>query len=147
LVERAGPFLRGAEQIVWLERLEEEKDNLRAALGWLIDHREAELALRFCDVFGKFCGLRGYWSEEQRWLKAVLELPKTPDQTAIRARVLRRAGHLAYRLMLGSLNTVTKESAIVAMILGRTPPDPGVGARIELRSGDTGSLLNLLGIG
>ena len=95
---KLGLSLEGSEQLVWLERLEQEKDNLRAALGWLIDHGEAELALRFCDVFGKFCGLRGYWSEEQRWLKAVLELPKTPGQTAIRARVLRRAGHLAYRL-------------------------------------------------
>src|SRR5207244_1865259 len=74
---------------------------------------------RFCDAFGKFCGLRGYWSEEQRWLKAVLELPKIPGETAIRARVLRRAGHLAYRLRnLAEARTLQEESIACSRELG-----------------------------
>jgi predicted ATPase/transcriptional regulator with XRE-family HTH domain len=97
-VEQAAPQLKGRQQAIWLQRLEQEIDDLRAALSWFIEIGEAGLALRFCEAFGKFCGLRGYWSEEQRWLKAVLALPQRPELRAIRAQVLRRAGHLAYRL-------------------------------------------------
>ncbi len=50
-------------------------------------------------------------------------------------------------LMLSSLNAITKESAIVTMILGRTSPDPRVGAPVELRSRDTRGLFDLFGIG
>jgi hypothetical protein len=49
--------------------------------------------------------------------------------------------------VLGSLNPVTKEAAIAAVILGRASPDPGLSPPVELRSGDAGGLLNLLGIG
>ena len=49
--------------------------------------------------------------------------------------------------MLRSLNAITKESAVVAMILGRPTPDPGLGAPVELLGGNTGGLLDLFGIG
>ncbi len=97
LVEKALPYLTGSRQAIWLARLDQEKDNLRAALLWLLNENEVELALRFCEGYGKFCGLRGYWTEEWRWLQAVLELPITPALQSLRARILRRAGHLAYR--------------------------------------------------
>jgi predicted ATPase/transcriptional regulator with XRE-family HTH domain len=97
-VEQAAPQLKGPQQSTWLMRLEQERDDLRAALGWLIEIKDVGLALRFCEAFGKFCGLRGYWSDEQYWLKAVLALSPQPELRAIHARVLRRAGHLAYRL-------------------------------------------------
>ena len=48
--------------------------------------------------------------------------------------------------MLRSLNTVTKEAAVVAVILSRPTPDPGLGSSVELRGGDAGGLLDLLGI-
>jgi len=38
LAEAAAPHMRGAEQIVWAERLELEHDNLRAALTWAHEH-------------------------------------------------------------------------------------------------------------
>lgn len=50
-------------------------------------------------------------------------------------------------LVLRSLNTVTKDPAKAAMVLGRTPPDPGLGASIELNRGDAGGLFDLVGIG
>ena len=48
--------------------------------------------------------------------------------------------------MLRSLNTIAKESTIVAMILGWTSPDPGLGAPVELCSGHTSGLFDFLGI-
>ena len=50
-------------------------------------------------------------------------------------------------LVLSSLKTITKETPIAAMIFGWASPDPGLCANIELSSGDTGGLSNLLGIG
>ncbi len=49
--------------------------------------------------------------------------------------------------MLSSLNTVTKESAKVAMILGWASPDPGVGLQVELSGRHASSLFDLFGIG
>jgi predicted ATPase len=46
LAEEAEPKLFGAEQAAWFERLERERDNVRAALQWAVDHGEAELGLR-----------------------------------------------------------------------------------------------------
>jgi predicted ATPase/uncharacterized protein HemY len=118
-VEKAGQYLKGAGQAEWLALLEREKENLRAALQRFVDQSETECALRFCDVFGKFCGLRGYWTEEQRWLRTVLELPQTPESLAVRARVLRRAGHLAYRLRdLASARALHEESVSISHALG-----------------------------
>jgi predicted ATPase/transcriptional regulator with XRE-family HTH domain len=98
LVEKTTPSLKNSQQRVWLSKLEGELENLRAALHWLIEHQQTEETLRFCEGFGKFCGLQGYWREEQRWLHAALQLPHQRQQQGIRGRVLRRAGHLAYRL-------------------------------------------------
>jgi len=52
-----------------------------------------------------------------------------------------------FLLMLRSLNAVTKESAIMAVILGWPSPDPGFGPSVELLGSDTGGLLDLLGVG
>jgi predicted ATPase/transcriptional regulator with XRE-family HTH domain len=65
LVERAQPYLKGSRQEEWLEILDAELGNLRAALQWLVEHNEGKLALRFCVAFSKFCELRGYCGEVQ----------------------------------------------------------------------------------
>src|SRR5215208_3394022 len=51
VAEEAEPELAGALQSVWVERLEGEHDNMREALSWLLERREAKLALRFGGAF------------------------------------------------------------------------------------------------
>jgi predicted ATPase len=46
LAEEAESELKGPGQVGWLERLEAEADNLRAALSWSLERGEAETALR-----------------------------------------------------------------------------------------------------
>jgi predicted ATPase/class 3 adenylate cyclase len=46
LAEEAYPEFKGANQLEWLERLEVEHDNVRAALTWALKRKEAEVALR-----------------------------------------------------------------------------------------------------
>src|SRR6266851_49422 len=50
-------------------------------------------------------------------------------------------------VMLRSLNTITKEATEATRHLGRSTPDPGFSASIELNRGDAGGLFDLVGIG
>jgi hypothetical protein len=47
----------------------------------------------------------------------------------------------------GSLKAIRKEAAIVAMILGRSAPDPGIGSPVELSGSDARGPLNLVRVG
>jgi predicted ATPase/DNA-binding CsgD family transcriptional regulator/transcriptional regulator with XRE-family HTH domain len=96
LVEKAEPQLKGQQQKIWLERLEQEQENLRAALRWFIERREVQFALRLSGALWWFWRLRGYWSEGRRALAAALELPQTGVPTIALARALLAAGDLAY---------------------------------------------------
>jgi len=76
LAEAARPELselKGLRSQTWLDRLEREHDNLRAALGWALEREtEAETALRLATVLGQFWGMHSYLSEGRRWLEAAL---------------------------------------------------------------------------
>jgi predicted ATPase/DNA-binding SARP family transcriptional activator/DNA-binding CsgD family transcriptional regulator len=94
LAQGAEPHLRGARQGEWLERLELEHDNLRAALSWALEGAEAELALRLGGALGEFWHVRGHLSEGRRWLQAALAQSDAPD--AARAKALSQAGYIAW---------------------------------------------------
>lgn len=72
LVERAEPGLRGPEQEVWLERLEEELDNLRATIRWLLEARNFEDAIVVGWRIWPFWYVRGYSREGLRWMEESL---------------------------------------------------------------------------
>src|SRR2546430_9267803 len=50
-------------------------------------------------------------------------------------------------LVLRSLKAIRKEATVVAMILGRTSPDPRFGSPVELSGRDASGLLNLIRVG
>ena len=50
--ERANPELKGPHQADWLNRVEAEHDNLRAALRWALATSDIEIALRLADALG-----------------------------------------------------------------------------------------------
>ena len=47
---------------MWFARLEQEHDNLRAAMNWLLERREAEMALRLGAALWWFWQERNYLS-------------------------------------------------------------------------------------
>jgi predicted ATPase/class 3 adenylate cyclase len=63
LAERARPNLSGSEQRQWLDRLERDHDNLRAALDWSTSHPEPDVAARLAFALWRFWQQRGYLNE------------------------------------------------------------------------------------
>jgi non-specific serine/threonine protein kinase len=109
LAEAAEPHLTGPEQQTWLERLERERDNLRAALGWAaatpVSHPEgdaAEIGLRLAAAVRQFWFVRGDYTEGRGWLARLLGLlgegepSRAEVPLAARARALYAAGALAW---------------------------------------------------
>jgi predicted ATPase/DNA-binding XRE family transcriptional regulator len=76
LAEQAHPELMGSRQLEWLERLDRENDNLRAAMGWSLA-KEAETAARLGWALRPYWWLRGLHDEGRRWMEEALthELP------------------------------------------------------------------------
>jgi non-specific serine/threonine protein kinase len=94
LAEEAEPKLNGAEQRNWLERLEREHDNLRAALTWATD-ADAVSGLRLASACWRFWLVRGYAREGLGWLSAMLAAAPNRQPTAHRARALASAATMA----------------------------------------------------
>jgi predicted ATPase/class 3 adenylate cyclase/Tfp pilus assembly protein PilF len=94
LAEEAFPGLKGADQLGWLESLEAEHDNIRAALSWALEHKESELAIRLGGALWWFWFMRGHHSEGRRWLEEALATRgrESPDS---RAMALAGVGALA----------------------------------------------------
>jgi predicted ATPase/class 3 adenylate cyclase/DNA-binding NarL/FixJ family response regulator len=94
LAERAEPALLGPEQAVWFQRLERELGNVRGALAWSVERREAEPGLRLASALWTFWYVRGYLRESVRWLDALLSL-EADVTPATRANALRVLGSQA----------------------------------------------------
>jgi tetratricopeptide (TPR) repeat protein len=94
LAEEAEPKLTGPDQIGWLDRLESEHDNLRAALGWLERADDRERRLRLATALWRFWWTRGYLTEGRAWLdQALANAADLPPSNLL--RTLRGAGVLA----------------------------------------------------
>ncbi len=97
LAETAAVQGDGAEQIEWLDRLESENDNLRAALGWALSAGCKEEGLRLAVALYRFWYWRNHYREGRQWLDAALAGAQALP-AALRAQGLRVAGVLAMEL-------------------------------------------------
>ncbi|MGE0544811.1 MAG: tetratricopeptide repeat protein, partial [Dehalococcoidia bacterium] len=93
--EESEPRLSSPEQATWLERLEADHDNLRAALDWAMARGDGERGLRLGGALWRFWRLRGHLNEGRRILTALLAMPDAGDPTPARAKALNGAGNLA----------------------------------------------------
>src|SRR5919107_5138889 len=66
LAEQGASELKGPEEATWLERLDLEHDNMRAALSWMLEAEEAEPGLRLAGALWQFWDMRGYYGEAER---------------------------------------------------------------------------------
>jgi len=72
LAEAAASQLDGSESQRWLDRLDQEHDNLRAALRWSLTHDATTAGLRLCIALYWFWEDHGHWGEGRRWTEAML---------------------------------------------------------------------------
>jgi predicted ATPase/DNA-binding SARP family transcriptional activator len=109
------------------ERLEIEHDNVRAAMVWAVERKEAESGLRLTRAMGAFWEVRGYLSEGRERLAAVLALTDSSDlregmsdsMRSARAWALRNAGALAWRQGdYGPAHSLLDESIAIQRALG-----------------------------
>jgi predicted ATPase/DNA-binding SARP family transcriptional activator len=98
LAEAAEPELFAAAQKGWLDQLEREHDNLRAALAWSREKGGVETALRLLASLGTFWEVRGDAAEAREQLISLLARPEAAGPTPLRAKALHCAGLLAYFL-------------------------------------------------
>ena len=95
LAEEGASEVSGAGRREWLDRLEIEHDNLRAALEYLTESGNAEWGLRLGAALFRFWETRDYLSEGRDRLQKILNLAGAAPPTKARARVAFAAGVLA----------------------------------------------------
>jgi predicted ATPase/tRNA A-37 threonylcarbamoyl transferase component Bud32 len=93
LAENAEPHLQGAQPAEWLNRLDEEHDNLRVALAWSLAHDPATAA-RLGAGIRYFWDFHGYLTEGLGFAKEILSL-REGVPTAARWKLLSMAGNMA----------------------------------------------------
>ena len=110
--EEAQPHLRGSPK-EWLNRLQSDHDNFRAALDWLEAKGESQLVLRLTGALFRFWVMRGYPAEGQRRLETALRADESP--TAARANAL--DGAVVVALDLGGDLILARRRAEEALTL------------------------------
>ena len=91
LGEEAEPHLQGEQAAKWLNRLEDEHDNLRDTLRWSLDN-DAETAARLAAAIRSFWIFHGHLTEGREWLKAAFERGSLALPAAVRFKLLNGLG-------------------------------------------------------
>jgi predicted ATPase/DNA-binding SARP family transcriptional activator len=95
LAGEAQPHLEEQDQSLLLDRLDSERDNLRAMLRWAKSSQRVEQGARVAEGLCLFWFMRGYLTEGREQLLSFLALVDEDSAPALRARLLDRAGFLA----------------------------------------------------
>ena len=109
IAEQAAAEFKGPRRTAWLNRLEDEHDNLRAALRWAREHREVRIGLRLAVALEQFWELRSYLSEGSRWLAELLAIAEDAEPE-LQAAALRIAGSRTFAFDIASAADLTERS-------------------------------------
>ncbi len=143
--EQANSELRGSRQLIWLDRLEIEHDNLRAALSWTLDPAadagvtgRSAVGLRLVSALAWFWYGHSHVAEGRRWLELAIDAA-TVDE----GETLADAVHgLATILLLQSENERARAALEENLVLLRRLGDP---VRLALGYSKLGVALRNLG--
>ena len=94
LAELAGPQLVARDQAAWLDRLDLELDNLRAAIAFSLGQADSAPGLRLVASLRVFWKTRGHASEAVEAVQALLARPAPQDAALLRGRALSCAAYL-----------------------------------------------------
>ena len=96
MAEAAEPHLFGSDQKKWLDRLEMDYDNFRAAFDWAQSKGDSLRAMSLGSAFWRYWQMRGHLREGRARLEAVLSMPSSREHVEERAMALEAAGGIAY---------------------------------------------------
>ena len=106
--------LMNPDQDVWLERLNLEHDNMRAALNWAAEH-DVQLALSLAGSLGRFWYLEGCWEEGRRWLTDLLSHEGAALHSGWRVKALNAAARLVqHQGDLAGARSIVEEALTLA---------------------------------
>jgi len=98
LAEKSEPYIFGHESVLWINRLDKDLDNIRAAMEWSTNSGKAVAALR---IAGSLVYFWFYWfaggnllSEWQQRIQLALSCPEGMERTLARAKALNALGFL-----------------------------------------------------
>ncbi len=94
LAEAAAPQLMAHDQAAWLDRLDAELGNLRAAIAFSLTQPDPEPGLRLAASLRVYWRVRGHAAEGADALRALLDMPAAQGTTLPRARALAAAANL-----------------------------------------------------
>jgi predicted ATPase/DNA-binding CsgD family transcriptional regulator len=94
LAEAAAPSLVAADQAAWLDRLDAELGNLRAAIAVSLTQPDPGPGLRLAAALRVYWRARGHAAEGANALRALLDAPAAQGATLPRARALAAAARL-----------------------------------------------------
>jgi predicted ATPase len=124
LAAEAEPHLFAAERGLWLRRLSDEQDNIRAALRFALEEDDPEVGLRVVGALWMWF-LRRLLVEGRSWVEDLLAHPGASQRTAARASALFAAGHFAWlQGDVRAMRTRLDESVAIRRELG---DDAGLG--------------------
>lgn len=148
LAEAAAPQLVAADQITWLDRLDAELGNLRAAIAFSLTQADPEPGLRLAASLREFWQARGHAAEGAGVLRAFLDGPAAQRATLPRARALTAAARLLEKT---DGYAVAGEYCEEALAIARAAGDENLaaealyeGAWVLLRQGQPGAALPLV---
>jgi non-specific serine/threonine protein kinase len=148
LAEAAAPQLVGPDQAAWLDRLDAELGNLRAAIAFSLTQPDPEPGLRLAASLRVYWRARGHAAEGADALRTLLDAPGAQEATLPRARALAAAGNLLQQLgSYAPAEDYCQEALAIARAAG---DDYLVGellyvrAWILLRQGQRGAALPLI---
>lgn len=125
LAEEAEPSFGSPQQAAWLQQLERENDNLRAALRWSVEQgasqQRIEIGLRLGGALRRFWIVRGYWREGLNFLDQALAASKEIP-APIRAKALIAAANMAVNLSDNNrAEALCQESLLLCREIGDRP--------------------------
>jgi predicted ATPase/transcriptional regulator with XRE-family HTH domain len=119
LAQKADREIHGPEQVQWMDRIEIELENYRAALEWCVSNQNTEQALQLLNALDWTWWLRGRSSEVRDWFEKIRKMPNSPNQRVAFASLLNQIGR--QRWLSGNIEdarAVLEESCSLSMQIG-----------------------------
>lgn len=112
----------GRDAASWMDRLEHEHDNFRAAMAWLIDTHRIDQAHLLVNMLESLWLVRGHLTEGRYWLQTIVAAADEGVGLVARARALVALGLVT--IMLGDSVSAASEMAQRSLVLARQAGDP-----------------------